>query len=120
MGIFGGSYPPGCSGTPYDEADDYDLSQLVSEKIGVPCAAFWDEDGNLIAGIIPPPAPPVVAAIIDPDDPFPAGYQEPWQPLKVGKWDWDDELSEGSNVERAATVCARLLGHPLKRDPMPR
>ena len=78
--LFGWSYPPGCSGSPYDGDEVIDLApallKLKSDLVG-----YWDENGKLFAG---------------------TQYSEEGRLPEVGTLDWDDDLSEEQNIARAA------------------
>jgi hypothetical protein len=93
MGIFGWSLPPGCSGTPYDEAGEpLDLTALVKLPDGV-IHVWWDEDGNLIETF-------VVTIPADDYDGSPE-YSET-RNITVGVFEWNDDLYEVANCVAAA------------------
>ena len=53
MSIFGWSMPPGCSGTPYDDASAEDITALVAAIMPLPAditGIYWDEDGHVYEG----------------------------------------------------------------------
>lgn len=88
MGIFGWSYPPGCSGPP---EQDSALSLTRHCKLrGDTTEVFWDEEGNLL-------------------EIYPSHYKDPdgyayteGDSRTVGNYPWRDELTDEENILLAA------------------
>lgn len=93
MGIFGGLYPPGCHGTPYDDPQATDLTKLVTVRRQGVEGVFWDEDGRIIE-VYPVKVP------ADPDAGIPEytdTYEDP-----VCSIEWNDALDDDANMRAAA------------------
>lgn len=107
MSIFGWSYPPGCSGTPYDEEQVLDITKYIERlPIGVK-SVYWDEDGKLQEEI------PVKVTYWDGEkdiECFEGSYHT------VGKIEWNDKLSDEQNFVAAAERYAEIIGeNSIKR-----
>jgi len=102
MSIFGWSYPPGCTGTPYDEAQASCITQYLSRKPSGVLDVYWDEDGNLLESF---------AYTADYSDG--KGGTVPVKECdyrKVGAVEWNDELSDEQNFVLAAAEYERIVG----------
>ena len=79
--MFGWSYPPGCSGTPYDED-----SAVEVEVTCLPTGhtAWWDEYGTI--------------SIQD---------NEGYDYKNYGPFEWDDNLSDQDNLAAAAAFIEK-------------
>lgn len=101
MSIFGWSYPPGCSGTPYDEAQISDITKYIERlPLGV-ASVYWNEDGELQEGI------PGTVKYFDGSKDVEC-FEESYR--TVGQIDWDDDLSDEQNFVAAAAKYAEING----------
>ncbi|HYF74081.1 MAG TPA: hypothetical protein VD864_14720 [Nocardioides sp.] len=93
MGIFGWSYPPGCSGTPYDETGSVALDiPGLPERSG----AWWTEDGDV--------------GVTEWDPAAVGEYDDGVRQRILGRLDWDDNLTEGENMAAAVAFARNRLG----------
>lgn len=136
MGLFGWSYPPGCSGTPYDEPGEaIKLTELVARKPSDVDDVWWDEDGNLVESFhftVPAELLEPCGCVFGPPlydgpnyEPCPVCHNTQWVKRKtpipehtetdqrtVGECEWDDELSDEDNNRRAAAAYDALKARP--------
>lgn len=94
MGIFGWSYPPGAAGdpyAPYNQTGSIELTDRLPD-LDPNIQLFWVDDQHL------------VAELYDEHAPYGKGGR-----LDLGRFDWDDALSDDANEQAAAmTAAARL------------
>lgn len=93
-----GLYPPGCSGTPFDEYHTLDLSLQVSRIMGEPCEAYWGEDGVIFA--------------MRASERKGSEDSAPRLDLIV---EWNDDYDEASNCEFAAERAACFIARGAPR-----
>jgi hypothetical protein len=100
MSMFGWSLPPGCGVFPGEQTDAVDLSHLLTdtEKSRI-LGLFWDQDGNLWESL----------AVTVPADTY-AGLPEytECQSVRVGVFDWCDQLDELTNLQQAVDMWRQI------------
>lgn len=81
--IFGWDLPPGCTHADIERAAGGGPFELPLNMPGY--AAYWDEDGNVYAGV------------------------DNGEPPKIGNVDWDDSKTEEENLAEAAAFARSYL-----------